>query len=45
MKREIAELQDKVEQMKIVGELPTYEKEKKGMATKLKETLACHHGS
>ncbi|KAG0579171.1 hypothetical protein M758_4G078700 [Ceratodon purpureus] len=44
-RREIAELKDKAEQMKISGELPFYEKEKRGMGTKVKHALACHHGS
>jgi len=43
-KREIAELKDKAEQMIITGELPVYEKEKRGMGTKVKHALACHHG-
>lgn len=44
-RRELAELQDKVEQMRITGELPVHEKERRGVGTKLKETLACHHGA
>lgn len=44
-RREIAELKDRAEQMKITGELPFYEKEKKGMGTKVKHALACHHGA
>lgn len=44
-KREIVELKDRAEQMKMTGELPTYEKEKTGMGTKMKHALACHHGA
>lgn len=44
-KREIAELNDKAEQMRITGELPFYEKEKKGIASKVKDALTCHHGT
>jgi hypothetical protein len=43
-KRELAELQDKVEQLIAAGELPVREKEKRGVGSKLKETLACNHG-
>jgi len=44
-RREIAELKDKAEQMKITGELPIYEKEKHGLGTKVKHALTCHHGT
>lgn len=43
-KREIVELKDRAEQMKLSGELPVYEKEKKGVGTKVKHALTCHHG-
>jgi len=44
-KREIAELKDKAEQLRLSGELPFYEKEKHGLGTKVKNALTCHHGS
>ncbi len=44
-KRELAELKDKAEQMRITGELPFYEKEKHGFGSKMKNALTCHHGS
>lgn len=43
-RREFAELKDKAEQMMVTGELPFYEKEKRGMGTKVKQVLTCHHG-
>jgi len=44
-KRELAELKDKAEQLRLSGELPFYEKEKHGLGTKVKNALTCHHGS
>jgi len=44
-KRELAELKDKAEQLKLSGELPFYEKDKQGLGTKVKNALTCHHGS
>jgi hypothetical protein len=43
-KRELAELQDKVEQLIAAGELPGREKERRGIGSKLKDTLACNYG-
>jgi len=43
-RRELAELKDRAEHMKITGELPTYEKEKHGLGSKVKNALTCHHG-
>lgn len=41
--REIAELKDRAEQMKTTGELPVYEKEKKGIGAKMKHVLTFRH--
>lgn len=42
--REIAELKDKAELMKITGELPFQEPKKHGVGSMVKNVLTCHHG-
>ncbi len=43
-KRELAELQDKVEEFLAAGTLPNVEKEKRSVGAKIRDTLACNHG-